>query len=337
MDYLEKRIEELDVIRGFALLGIMLVNILALLHIEIPEPNTVDASYQRFLYLFVEGRFYAIFSFLFGVGFYIFLTKAKTKEQKGTMLFLRRMAVLFGFGLIHQLFHPGEALAIYAVCGLLVLPFYKMNRHVNLVIALVFLTMFALMGAKILLPLPLILLGLACGQYRVFENLHHKRRIALFTAIMALLSAAALYMQYKLVPAEPFFNMVVVDENGPIDAASEFLKVGITIGPILSACYIGLMLLLLQIKAGHNILTPLTYYGRMALTNYIGQTVLILLIGTFFNHLSYMDTFFICVSIFVVQIAFSVVWLRYFKMGPLEWIWRIITYWRMLPLRKERK
>ena len=61
-----KRIDELDYIRGFALLGIILVNILALLNINIPDPNTVDASYQRFLYLFVEGRFFSIFSFLFG-------------------------------------------------------------------------------------------------------------------------------------------------------------------------------------------------------------------------------------------------------------------------------
>lgn len=61
-----KRIDELDYIRGFALLGIILVNILALLNIKIPDPNTVDASYQRFLYLFVEGRFFSIFSFLFG-------------------------------------------------------------------------------------------------------------------------------------------------------------------------------------------------------------------------------------------------------------------------------
>ena len=76
-----KRIDELDYIRGFALLGIILVNILALLNIKIPDPNTVDASYQRFLYLFVEGRFFSIFSFLFGVGFYIFISRAIAREK----------------------------------------------------------------------------------------------------------------------------------------------------------------------------------------------------------------------------------------------------------------
>ena len=82
-----KRIDELDYIRGFALLGIILVNILALLNIKIPDPNTVDASYQRFLYLFVEGRFFSIFSFLFGVGFYIFISRAIAKGKMDMFYF----------------------------------------------------------------------------------------------------------------------------------------------------------------------------------------------------------------------------------------------------------
>lgn len=332
-----KRIEELDTIRGFALLGIILVNILALLHIDIPAPHTLDASYQRFLYLFVEGRFYSIFSFLFGVGFYIFLTRAKDKEQNGSVLFLRRMLVLFAFGVIHMMFQPGEALAIYAVCGLLVLPFYKVNKHVNLLIALSLLGIFAMMGSKLLLTLPLILLGLVCGQYRLFENLSKKRRIYFFTSVLLVLSTVAVYMQYKLVPAEPFFNMIMVDEKGHMDAASSFLKVGVMIGPILSACYVGLLLVLLQSKVVKMLLTPLNYYGRMALTNYLGQTALILLIGKVFHvtaNLSYMGTFYICIAICAVQMVFSMVWLRYFTMGPFEWVWRMITYWKFFSIRR---
>ena len=84
---INKRIDELDYIRGFALLGIILVNILALLNIKIPDPSTVDASYQRFLYLFVEGRFFSIFSFLFGVGFYIFISRAIAKGKMAMFYF----------------------------------------------------------------------------------------------------------------------------------------------------------------------------------------------------------------------------------------------------------
>ncbi len=201
---INKRIDELDYIRGFALLGIILVNILALLNIKTPDPNTVDASYQRFLYLFVEGRFFSIFSFLFGVGFYIFITRAIAKGKNGYVLFFRRVVALFIFGLIHYMFQPGEALTLYAICGLIVLPFYKAKKQVNLVIGLILTIAFSVMGVKELLPLGLILLGLAAGQYRVFENLSKNiKQVAIFTGIMFVLSVAAVWYQYGHVPAWP--------------------------------------------------------------------------------------------------------------------------------------
>lgn len=218
-----KRIDELDYIRGFALLGIILVNILALLHIKTPEPNTMDASYQRFLYLFVEGRFFSIFSFLFGVGFYIFLTRAIAKGKNGYVLFLRRLVALFIFGLIHYMFQPGEALTLYAICGLIVLPFYKAKKQVNLVIGLILTIVFSVMGVKELLPLGLILLGLAAGQYRIFENLTQNiKKVAIFTGVMFVLSIVAVWYQYGHVPADPFVNMILMNEDGTMDAAGQF-------------------------------------------------------------------------------------------------------------------
>ncbi|GIN86452.1 membrane protein [Heyndrickxia sporothermodurans] len=328
-----KRINALDYIRGFALLGIILVNILDLLNTPIPEPHTIDANYQRFLYLFVEGRFYTIFSFLFGVGFYIFLSRANEKGKNGYVLFIRRLTVLLAFGLIHTLFQPGEALKYYAICGFIVLPFYKVNKHINLMLGLTLIILFCLMGDKLLLTLPLILLGLAAGQYQVFENLSKKTKsIAIFTSIMFLLSGIGLFIQYQLIPESPFQNMILMNEDGSMDQASKFLKMGVAVGPILSAFYIGLLLLLLQTTLIQNLLAPLKYYGRMALTNYLGQTALILLAGNLFHqtaNLTYIQTIYFCIAIYAIQIIFSMVWLRMFKMGPFEWLWRMITYWQV--------
>ncbi|MGG1136609.1 DUF418 domain-containing protein [Bacillus mycoides] len=333
-----KRIDELDYIRGFALLGIILVNILALLNIKVPDPSTVDASYQRFLYLFVEGRFFSIFSFLFGVGFYIFITRAIAKGKNGYVLFLRRLVALFIFGLIHQMFQPGEALALYAICGLVTLPFYKVKKQINLVIGLILTIVFSIMAAKELLPLGLILLGLAAGQYKVFENLSAKiKQVAIFTGVMFVLSVIALWYQYGHVPANPFVNMILMTEDGTMDAAGQFLKIGVTVGPIISAFYVGALILLLQLKPVQAFLAPLKYYGRMALTNYIGQTAMILIAGSVFNfagNLTYMQTLYVCIAIYAIQIIFSVIWMKIFKMGPLEWIWRVITYWTVTPLKK---
>ncbi len=334
-----KRIDELDYIRGFALLGIILVNILALLNIKIPDPNTVDASYQRFLYLFVEGRFFSIFSFLFGVGFYIFISRAIANGKNGYVLFFRRLVALFIFGLIHQMFQPGEALALYAICGLIVLPFYKAKKEVNLVLGLILTITFSVMGAKELLPLGLILLGLAAGQYRVFENLtqniKESRYFYRYYVCFKRNSCYGINMGTFLL--QPFINGIMETEDGTMDAASQFLKIGITVGPIISAFNVGALILLLQLKPVQTLLAPLKYYGRMALTNYIGQTAMILIAGSvcnFAGNLTYVQTLYVCIAIYAIQIVFSVIWMKIFKMGPLEWIWRVITYWTVTPLKK---
>lgn len=181
------------------------------------------------------------------------------------------------------------------------------------------------------------LLGLVCGQYRVFENLVSKtKQIMLFTILTLAASVIGFYIQYQSIPSQPFINMIFMEADGTYDQASTFLRIGITIGPLLSAFYVGLLLLLLRFKVFQRLLSPLKYYGRMALTNYLGQTIFIFIAGKLFitPQLSYIDTLLICITIYAIQLAFSMVWLQFFKMGPLEWIWRIITYWKVIPIRR---
>ncbi|MBU8917128.1 DUF418 domain-containing protein [Bacillus sp. FJAT-29953] len=329
---LNKRIDVLDYLRGFALLGIILVNIGPLLSVEEPSQNSMDASYWRFLYLFVEGRFYTIFTFLFGVGFYIFITRANAKGMNGYVLFLRRIAVLFLFGLIHVRFHPGEALTVYAVCGLILLPFYKINKAVNLIIGFGLLVIIGISAIKILMVVPVMLLGISAGQFGLFEVVTKRvNQVAVFTMIMFGLSAIGLLYQYQYAP--------VFSEgwSGPSGReAVRFIDIGITIGPIVSAFYAGLLVLLLQIQIIQKLLSPLKSYGRMALTNYLLQTVFIYLAGCTFNlfgRVSYIETLYICLAIYVIQMTFSVIWLRFFQYGPLEWIWRALTYLKVPPMR----
>lgn len=75
------RIDTLDYLRGFALLGIILVNIPSLMWIE-PPTLASDIAYNRFLTLFIEGKFFIIFSFLFGVGFYLFISRVWLETRK---------------------------------------------------------------------------------------------------------------------------------------------------------------------------------------------------------------------------------------------------------------
>jgi len=330
---LDTRIETLDYLRGFALLGIILVNIIPLLSVKLPVPGTTDASYLRFLYLFVEGRFYTIFTFLFGVGFYIFISRANAKRKNGYVMFLRRLLVLFLFGLVHVQFHPGEALTIYAICGLIILPFYKANKLVNLLFGTAMLVVLGLFAEKIFMVVPLMLLGVAAGQYRFFERISlHGKRIAIFTGIMFVLSVAGLVYQYQHVPS-------VFGNGSGTDSleTQRFLQLGITIGPIVSAFYAGLLILLLNLPIVRKVLLPLKSYGRMALTNYVSQTIFILVLGQMLNlvdHLSYIQSLVLSMAISVIQLTFSTIWLRYFRYGPLEWVWRMLTYFEWMPIRK---
>jgi uncharacterized membrane protein YeiB len=325
---IKHRIEILDYLRGFALLGIILVNILSLLDVKTPAANTADTSYQLFLYLFVEGRFYTIFSFLFGVGFYLFLKRAYEKGENGVLLFLRRMLTLFIFGMIHVQFHPGEALSVYGLCGIIILPFYKVSKKVNLLIGILLLAVFAAFSVKIFMTLPLMLLGICAGQYRIFAEISNKtKQVAVFTIMMFIGSIVGLGYQAAYIPS-------VIDTSKP----QKFLEIGIEIGPFISAFYVGILLLSLRLPLVKRLLLPVKNYGRMALTNYIMQTVLILIFGnifTLFSNITYIQSLYICFTVYAIQLIFSTIWLQYFRFGPLEWIWRIATYRTIPPMRSK--
>jgi uncharacterized membrane protein YeiB len=336
MDELNRRIDVLDYLRGFALLGIILVNIGPLLYVAVPETGSLDAAYWRFLYVFVEGRFYTIFTFLFGVGFYIFITRANAKGKNGYLLFFRRAVILFLFGWVHVKFHPGEALTVYAVCGLLLLPFYKVNKIINLIVGFILLVVFGMMAFKLFIVVPVMLLGIAAGQFRVFERISKNIRVVAITIGVAfVLSVAGLLFQYRYAP---FAFGTVSDLE--FKRTQQFIEWGLTVGPIVSVLYAGILILLLQWPITQKLLSPLKSYGRMALTNYIMQTAFIYLAGDTFDlfmNITYLQTLLVCIAILVIGLIFSVVWLRYFQYGPLEWLWRAATYLKFPPMRRRVK
>ncbi|MFJ3390549.1 DUF418 domain-containing protein [Lysinibacillus sp. NPDC086135] len=336
---LNKRIDTLDYLRGFALLGIILVNIPALLWIKTPD-TSIDIAYNRFLILFVEGKFFSIFSFLFGVGFYIFISRAMAKNNNAYLLFIRRIIILLLIGLVHFYFQPGEALTVYAIFGLIALPFYKVRKEINVTLGLILLAVTAYYGIKIAMPFPLILLGLAAGQYRIFEKIHDNRKsILTFTVIMFMISIGGLLYQWNYVPEAMvnIDNMTTDEITEHMTNIEKFSLIGLQFSPFVSAFYVGLLMLLLKLPLCQTLLSPLKDYGRMALSNYLGQTALILLIGNAFDligNIRFIQSLWICISIYIFQLLFSKIWLKYFKFGPLEWLWRMGTYWTVPSLLK---
>jgi len=131
------RIHQLDVIRGFALLGIVLVNMPTFLHPmlflpadALPIQHTrADEWLRLFFNMFIQTKFYTIFSVLFGAGFFLFMHRAEQKGLPIRRLFARRLWVLLGFGMLHLIFlWYGDILHTYALAGGILLWFYRKNR-----------------------------------------------------------------------------------------------------------------------------------------------------------------------------------------------------------------
>jgi uncharacterized protein len=151
-----ERMDVLDVLRGLALLGILLGNV----HIfsgyyftSLVAPATTSSADRAVLtltHLLVDGKFYSIFSLLFGIGFYIFMERAEARGSAAVPLFRRRLRWLLAIGVAHAfLLWSGDILTVYALMGFLLVPFRKVGDR-------------ALLGwAAGLLALPVALYGLA--------------------------------------------------------------------------------------------------------------------------------------------------------------------------------
>jgi uncharacterized protein len=109
-----QRIEVIDVLRGFALIGIIVVHFLDQYYGGV-FPGKFDAAGNVDLFLwnasemFISGKFFMIFSFLFGVSFFIQRTSAQ-KRKHGTAFFVWRLCILLVIGLVHALHYRGDIL-----------------------------------------------------------------------------------------------------------------------------------------------------------------------------------------------------------------------------------
>ena len=127
----DRRLHVLDVLRGFALFGILQANVLVfsgLLFLAIVgavDPSPLDEAVGFAVNALVHGKFYSLFSLLFGIGFHLFLSRAETKDIAARALFRRRLGLLLAIGLLHAtLLWSGDILTLYALLGFALVPFY---------------------------------------------------------------------------------------------------------------------------------------------------------------------------------------------------------------------
>ncbi|MFN7020945.1 MAG: DUF418 domain-containing protein [Phycisphaerales bacterium] len=151
------RITALDAARGFALLGILLVNIQAFAepfgNFILPKPESPDAATATLFYLvkvFAEGKFYPLFSILFGIGLVLQMDSVEAAGRSFRPLYLRRLFVLLVFGLLHALLlWYGDILFIYALCGTVLLLCSRLRGKTMLTIGSVLLLGVAVGGGSV--------------------------------------------------------------------------------------------------------------------------------------------------------------------------------------------
>ncbi len=324
------RIDALDTLRGFALCGILIINIYQQVVFHGAGAGTAPQLPVAVQLLFYE-RFYPVFSILFGIGFGIFLQRAALRTDRPRLVLARRLAVLLVIGIAHFVVHPGEALTAYALAGLLVLlPLSYVGGRVAFVVAIVLL----FVGAQIVVgfgPIPgLLALGYAFAMLGVPAALERRTgRVAVAFVVFAAL--AALWIVPTLRGVElPSVNVT----GGPGGGVS---LLGPLAGIVTGLAFCCGLLLLLRTPAGPALSAVLSPMGRMALTNYLSATALFLVIGPRLGIDSTADlpqVIGLTVGIIVVQAVWSALWLRSFRYGPAEWAWRCLTWWQRAPIRR---
>ncbi|MGE7941899.1 DUF418 domain-containing protein [Lysinibacillus xylanilyticus] len=335
----KERIVSLDIIRGLALFGILFINVAAYQVIveggPMPDYSGINGIINTFIDIFIEKKFFSIFSFLFGVGFYIFASRAEARGDKPRWRFARRLLALLLIGIVHIFIFWGSILAIYAVLGFFLLPFY------NAKISTISKWLFAIISVHVFCILGQIFMPNQEAFSTIFGFLGNDAVTIFIMFLTGFLVAKADWIshvseyskQIKWIQFVTFPLFVGISLWIWFAAQGEYqnlqLIIGLGVIPT-TYFYLACLFVILENKKIAKLLKPIGRVGQMAFTNYLAQSfiglALISLMGL--EVVSPSDVVIIATLIFVIQIIFSVIWFKFFEMGPFEKLWRFMTYGR---------
>jgi len=198
-------------------------------------------------------------------------------------------------------------------------------------LGLLCLLLFMIVGLKTIMPLPYFILGIAAGQFNLILYLKgHYRFLKFLTYIFAILSLICWFILFKY-NVVPIFLLLDDQSEKSLNEYRNirelFDRLLLITSPFIASFYSLLLILCIQNNYFRIFLRSLKFYGKMALTNYIGQTLFVLLFGYFLtSYITPAITFIICLIIVLLQLFISYKWFEKFKYGPLEYVWKFCTY-----------
>lgn len=371
----KQRIFSIDALRGFSLLGILLMNILTFAFpYQIINPfeffQQQDGALFKISSLFIIASFYPIFAFLFGYGLSIMYQNSIEKELNYYPMIIRRLSFLLLIGMIHGIFiFYGDILATYALLGFIAIIFVRLKpQHSLVAITIGF-------GILILLYiLPMVLLQDAT-QVENFIGLQELERVNNILASADYLSIIGVNLKYfgmniaNTILVGPFSILPIMlfgiyaHQINWLDKIRNhknlYTVIGLVIfilglaikmiqivlegsmtsqlisqmlgGPIVALSYIIFFVLLCEDRVARKVLNPLQYIGKLSLTTYITQSIICFFIFygiglNYYGKLPVLTIYTIAIVIYLVQLLLSYLYLKKFKQGPLEKLWRKVTY-----------
>lgn len=395
-----ERITIIDALRGFALAGIVICHVVENYIASAAPPAFNEAVHQGivdnivdgFIGIFLRGKFIALFSFLFGLSFFIQMDNANKRGGYFGGRFLWRLILLFGIGFVHSLFYRGDILTVYAVLGVFLIPFYKVdNKWILGFSALLFLglarfVLYMITGGeglfidmdmdpespKVLAYYDILkngslmdvfatnateghidkaefqygvfgrgyftfaffLVGLVAGRSEFFKRFREEQKLMKKVLIYAII----VFVVGFGIMAGGFVSMGTEFNMKSWNAMIGFTGMDI-VNAAMTVIYIVLFAMWYKKVKGERFLSKFAPYGRMALTNYVFQSIIFtfILFGWglgFIGELRQAYTFLIALVFIAIQMLLSKWWLQHFKYGPLEWLWRSLTFFKVFPFKK---
>ncbi|MEK3952765.1 MULTISPECIES: DUF418 domain-containing protein [Psychrobacillus] len=375
-----ERIISIDVMRGFALLGIFVVNMLFFHspYIYINPytwfQNPSDFETFKMIDIFVQGSVYPLFSMLFGYGLAMQFLKSTANGGPFAKFAVRRLTILLIIGCIHAfLIWAGDILITYALAGfvlilmirlkpiwLLLISIFLFLIPNGLLYGLVYLGSLLEPNATIIYTgiqeieasivaygqgswgdifsqrladwlymsgnglivismlftiVPFLLLGAAAAKWKLIERVRELKVYWMITVLVMLIVGTVIKWLPYLLEAN-LFTMGIQDTFG---------------GPLQAIAYAGIIALVCSIPFAAKILSPISKVGRMSMTTYLMQSIIATTIFYaygfgLYGKIDLSTGTWMAIGIYAFQVVFAEIWFTKFKQGPVEMLWRKLTY-----------
>ena len=373
-----ERIEELDVLRGFALLGVFIVHFVGSAFYELPldedQSDLWSGQWYHATALFISDLFFqnkanTLFATLFGMGFWVMLERLSARSADFNEIYLRRLAVLFLLGMLNWfLIFPGDVLHEYALIGFALFAFRRVSAKTMLLLGLTLALFGRPLAAHLLDGLDLSFEGFDDIQVAAFEQGEYLTWVGMMASSMfqrdflyAGLLGWGLYIfgrfllgawvmregwiqRLRDIPGTPkaavwllavglatelgslLIFMEIIPGSEMMDATLHMIG-----APVTAVGYALALIALFQTERWRSVVSWFAPVGRMALTCYVAHGLVFTMIympfgldllGVIAPALSLL----IALTLYVALTLASHSWLRRFRYGPLEYLWRWATY-----------